>query len=302
MVYWCMSFFFRVFSLLSPLFFSLSSLSLSFLLLSCRGLLLLSFMATSSFYSELIPWDFSLLPLELHQLFLVSCGHPFKTVNNPLVARPLPLLSTFSLYHYSFHNKISFCLILLQTSTSGFKWIRIWLPYHLPLWHASGGPSRLPHLLGKIPSQQNIFPKEALAGNQWLEHWFLGKGHGLLGFPYFFSSLPGLVCLLGISSCQTNSLDFCSSFFLFPRASITYWLAYYSLFFHHLMCSWTCWLIGLYFFLWTLIAHLLYFNLLCAYGPVGYHFLSCWPIRLLPIFLGFYGSFALLLPLIVPMG
>ena len=147
-------------------FFFLCPLSLSFLLLSCRGLLLLSFMATSSFYSELIPWDFSLLPLELHQLFLVSCRHPFKTVNNPLVARPLPLLSTFSLYHYSFHNKISFCLILLQTSTSGFKWIRIWLPYHLPLWHASGGPSRLPHLLGKIPSQQNIFPKEALAGNQ----------------------------------------------------------------------------------------------------------------------------------------
>ena len=38
----------------------------------------LSSMASSSFYSELIQWNFSLLPLGLHQLFLVCCGHPFK--------------------------------------------------------------------------------------------------------------------------------------------------------------------------------------------------------------------------------
>ena len=84
--------------------------------------------------------------------------------NNPLVAQPLPLLSTFSLCYYSFHYKIPFCLILLQTSTSGFEWIRIWLLHHLPLWHASGGPSHLPFLLGKILSQQSIFPKETLVG------------------------------------------------------------------------------------------------------------------------------------------
>ena len=38
-----------------------------------------------SFYSKLIQWDFSLLPLGLHQLFLVCCGHPFK-ITHPLVA------------------------------------------------------------------------------------------------------------------------------------------------------------------------------------------------------------------------
>ena len=37
-----------------------------------------------SFYSELIQWDFSLLPLGLHQLFLVCCGHPFKITHRPI--------------------------------------------------------------------------------------------------------------------------------------------------------------------------------------------------------------------------
>ena len=41
-------------------------------------------MVTSSFYSQLIQWDFSLLPLRLHQLFLVCCGHPFKITHPPI--------------------------------------------------------------------------------------------------------------------------------------------------------------------------------------------------------------------------
>ena len=37
-----------------------------------------------SFYSKLIQWDFSLLPLGLYQLFLVCCGHPFKITHSPI--------------------------------------------------------------------------------------------------------------------------------------------------------------------------------------------------------------------------
>ena len=37
-----------------------------------------------SFYSQLIQWDFSFLPLGLHQLFLVCCGHPFKITHSPI--------------------------------------------------------------------------------------------------------------------------------------------------------------------------------------------------------------------------
>ena len=37
-----------------------------------------------SFCSELIQWDFSLLPLRLHQLFLVCCGHHFKITHPPI--------------------------------------------------------------------------------------------------------------------------------------------------------------------------------------------------------------------------
>ena len=129
---------------------------LKFLLLSYHGFpplgaSPLSSITTSSFYSVLIQWDFSLLPLGLHQLFLVYCGRPFKTTH-PLVAQPLPLLSTCLLHHYSFCDKTQFCLFLMYTSTSRFKWIRIRLPHHLPLWQTSDGPSHLLLLLGKIPS------------------------------------------------------------------------------------------------------------------------------------------------------
>ena len=44
----------------------------------------LSAMVTSSFYNELIQCDFSLLLLGLHQLFLVCCGHPFRTIHQPI--------------------------------------------------------------------------------------------------------------------------------------------------------------------------------------------------------------------------
>ena len=35
--------------------------------------------------------------------------------------KPLPLFNTYLLHHYSFHNKIRFCLFLLYTSTS--RWL-----------------------------------------------------------------------------------------------------------------------------------------------------------------------------------
>ena len=37
-----------------------------------------------SFYSKLIQWDFSLLPLGIHQLFLVCCRHHFKITHSPI--------------------------------------------------------------------------------------------------------------------------------------------------------------------------------------------------------------------------
>ena len=37
-----------------------------------------------SFYSKLIQCDFFLLPLGLHQLFLVCCEHPFKITHSPI--------------------------------------------------------------------------------------------------------------------------------------------------------------------------------------------------------------------------
>ena len=80
-------FYFGYFLFLGP-FLSLST-SLRCLLLSYHGFLHLgssplSSMAISSFYSELIQWDFSLLPLGLHQLFLACYGHSFSTTHQPI--------------------------------------------------------------------------------------------------------------------------------------------------------------------------------------------------------------------------
>ena len=159
-----------VFSLLFflPLTFFLlflSSFSLSLLLVSCHGSFPLPSMATAPFYSGLISWDFSLLALGLHQLFLVCYGHPFRTTNLLVARSLLGKPSAFSFFYYPFHDKISICLILLQASPSLPEWIRTWVSHYLPLWHASGGLSRLLPLLGKMSSQQGIFPKNAMVGN-----------------------------------------------------------------------------------------------------------------------------------------
>ena len=107
-----------------------------------------------SFYSELIQWDFSLLPLGLHQLFLICCGHPFK-ITHPLIGCPC-------------HCSVHVCCTATHFTTK-FPFVCsccILLPHYLALWHASYGPNHLLPFLGKIPSQQGIFPKEVMAGNQ----------------------------------------------------------------------------------------------------------------------------------------
>ena len=135
---------FAVFSLFFlPLFFflfSVLSFFLNFFVFLCLaiGHSPFSSMATSPFYSELIPWDFSFLPLGLHQLFLVCCGHSLGLSINPLVARPLPLFSTFSLHHYSFHDKFPFVCFCDKPFPSLSEWIKTWVSHYLPLWHASG--------------------------------------------------------------------------------------------------------------------------------------------------------------------
>ena len=104
-----------------------------------------------SFYSELIQWDFSLLPLGLHQLFLVCCGHPFK-ITHPPIGCPDHC-----------HCLVHVCCIATHFMTK-FPFVCsccIPLPHYLALWHASDGPNRLLLLLGKIPSQQDIFPKRS---------------------------------------------------------------------------------------------------------------------------------------------
>ena len=93
-----------------------------------------------SFYSELIQWDFSLLPLRLHQLFLVCCGHPFK-ITHPPIGCPC-------------HCSVHVCYTNTHFTTK-FPFVCsccIPLPHYLALWHASNGPNHLLLLLGKIPS------------------------------------------------------------------------------------------------------------------------------------------------------
>ena len=94
-----------------------------------------------SFCSELIQWDFSLLPLRLHQLFLVCCGHHFK-ITHPPIGCPDHC-----------HCSVHVCCTATHFTTK-FPFVcscYIPLPHNLSLWHASDGPNCLLLLLGKIP-------------------------------------------------------------------------------------------------------------------------------------------------------
>ena len=104
-----------------------------------------------SFYNELIQWDFSLLPLRLHQLFLVCCGHPFKIIHPPIGCPN------------HCHCSVHVCCTATHFMTK-FSFVCsccIPLPHYLALWHALDDLNRLLLFLGKIPSQQDIFPKRS---------------------------------------------------------------------------------------------------------------------------------------------
>ena len=193
MVYWCMPLFLLCFLSSFYHFLSFFPFLRSFFLSFFFLLLFLLWVSLLSVFTTFFPWVFLLstfsasprcfspFHLCLPPLFIVGWFHeispfypysfihcfwfvvdiPSRLPTHPLAVRPLPLLgklSAFSFFHYPFHDKISLCFFLLYTSTSRFKWIRIKLPHHLPLWHASDGPSHLWPLLGKIPSQKGIFP------------------------------------------------------------------------------------------------------------------------------------------------
>ena len=162
--YWCMPFcrtcflFFslRSFSLLY--YFSFNSLCFSYLRSSPSP-----FVATVPIYIGLILWDFSILPLELHQLFLVYGGHPFKVAHQPIGCLSttitwhaqcilfLPLLVTW---------KVSPFFDLGMSLFSWFEWIRPWgfsLPTSLACitWHF---PKRVPGWKLKIGSLPPLHP------------------------------------------------------------------------------------------------------------------------------------------------
>ena len=118
----------HVFSL--PSFLPLSflfvlSFLVSFLLLSSSHSYL------SSLLYHLIPWDFFLLSLRLHQLFLVFCGHPIgysaTTSAQSMLAAPLPISRKNSLFCFLLSQFLSPSMdkdqvTSLLTSIACIKW------------------------------------------------------------------------------------------------------------------------------------------------------------------------------------
>ena len=88
-----------------------------------------------------LPFTFRASPIVFGSLWASIQDYP----PTHWLPRPLPLLSTCLL-----HDKIPFCLLLLYTSTS--------LPSSMA---CISGPNHLLLLLGKIPSQQGIYPKRS---------------------------------------------------------------------------------------------------------------------------------------------
>ena len=85
-----------------------------------------SSMATTPLYSGLIPWDFCLLPLRFHQLFLACCGHPFRTAH-PSIGCSTTTTTRVNLIHY-----------LSSTTHSMTKSLFV-CSYYLPLPLGSNG-------------------------------------------------------------------------------------------------------------------------------------------------------------------
>ena len=117
-------------------------------------------MDTSPLLYCLIPWDFSLLSLKFHQLFLASCEHPFRITHwlvgysattsiQSVLAAPLFILGQNSL--------VLFLPLILFALP---EWIRIRdsLSLSLPLWHALGGPSPLLTSFGRNAILARHFP------------------------------------------------------------------------------------------------------------------------------------------------
>lgn len=98
------------------------------------------------------------------QPFLASYGHLSKTAHSSTSCPAITFAQSVLVAPLSIskQNYLS-CFLPLSVFVLP-QWIRIKLPHHLPLQHASSGPSPHLSLLGEKPSQQNIPPKEAWAG------------------------------------------------------------------------------------------------------------------------------------------
>ena len=135
----CMFFFF--------FFFSLSLTSSSFRLLLLLPLTIHSY----PFIYHLPCWDFPFLLLYCFWLLIgVLPGLPTSL----LATQPLPLLRVCWLHHSPFLDKIA-CFVFTSLCfhfTPPNKDLALFLSHHLPLWHASDGPSPYLPLLGEMPS------------------------------------------------------------------------------------------------------------------------------------------------------
>ena len=97
--------------------------------------------------------------------------------------------------------------------------------------------------------------------------------------------------LLVVTSYHVDSLGF----YLFSWTLIGHLLYFYLL-----LCPWACWFsLPAMLAHWAFISffgfsHPIYFTFTshCAYGLGGCHFLLCWPIWFLPLFVGSHGPFA----------
>ena len=151
-------------SILTSLLSLWSSFSLFFIflcfLLSNLFLLLLSFLPYYSWLPFFIPPAIIEFTSFVPQPFLASCGHFSRTAHYPIDYPTITsiqsvLVAPLSISRQNYLSCSSPLSVLVP-----FQWIKIKLPHHLPLWHASSDPSPHLPLLGEMPSQQDIPSKK----------------------------------------------------------------------------------------------------------------------------------------------
>ena len=152
-------------------------------------------------------------------------GIPPRLHTSLSAAQPLSMFRMYWLHHSPFLDKIT-CLVYYLSLFVLPMWIRIKLPHHLPLWHASSGPS--PYSFGWDAILTGDFPQRSLSGNPRIDPIFSPPPNHTLRIPW---PMAHFSCIGWVQVGGALTLCACST----PSEFVSLWPS------HHFCCPCIVW-------------------------------------------------------------